>query len=232
MSDSTSVYVRAAKAFRLANFDENGSTPNGAPLLPQISQDRELGVKWRQGDHSASVRVFRQNTTNEILYLDFDPLDFDWCCNRNIDPVRRQGVELESKVAVTDRVHMAVGAQALSARFVDGPYAGKRRVLVSPRSANVRLDWQLGDQQLLYAGMQYQSSSLFSDDLSNTCARRIPAQITWDAGYSFERDGWRLATQVLNLFDRKSYGFGYLCNSGALYPNPGQVIKASLSKQF
>ncbi len=226
------VYGRAARSFRLANFDENASTPNGQPLLPQTSQDRELGLRWASQGAAFNARVFRQDTTHEILYLDLTPLDQDYCCNRNIDPVRRQGVEVDGKWPVTDKVTVTGSAQSLSARFHEGPYAGKQRVLVSPRSATARVWVALSDSQSVHLGAQYLSSSRFSDDFDNTCPTRIPAQVSFDAGYSVERDGWRMGLVVSNLGDRLNYANAYMCQYGYVYPDPGQVIKASLSKQF
>lgn len=232
VNDQWQVYGRAARSFRLANFDENASTPNGQPLLPQTSQDRELGLRWAAQGAAFNARVFRQDTTHEILYLDLNPLDRDLCCNRNIDPVRRQGVEVDGKWPVTAKVTVTGSAQSLSARFSEGPYAGKQRVLVSPRSATARVWVALSDSQSIHLGAQYLSSSRFGDDFDNTCPTRIPAQVSVDAGYSFERDGWRMGLVVSNLGDRLNYANAYMCQYGYAYPDPGQVIKASLSKQF
>ncbi|MGE5451705.1 MAG: TonB-dependent receptor [Acidobacteriota bacterium] len=226
------IYGRAAKSFRLANFDENASTPSGLPLLPQTSQDRELGVRWTARSASFNARVFRQDTTHEIMYLDLDPLDFVYCCNRNIDPVRRKGLEVDGKVAVTDTWSVSGSAQVLSAKLRSGPYEGMERVLIAPRSATVRVRYQVDESQSIQVGAQYMSPSRFADDLDNTCARRIPSQVSFDAGYSFEKDGWRLGLVASNLLNRHSYSYAYSCEIGALYPDDGQVIKASLSKQF
>ena len=232
LSAQWQAYARAAKSFRLANFDENGSTPDGKPLLPQTSQDREVGVRWASGPAAFNARVFRQNTVNEILYLDFTPFDFDYCCNRNLDPVRRQGLELDGKAPVTDRLSVSASIQALSAKFTAGAYQGKQRVLVSPRTATARVHYKMDDLQSVFLGGQYLSSSRFSDDFDNTCATRIPAQVTMDAGYNFDKDGWRMGLVISNLMDKPSYSYAYVCNYGALYPNDGRVIRASLSKQF
>ena len=53
-----------------------------------------------------------------------------------------------------------------------------------------------------------------------------------DAGYNFDKDGWRMGLVISNLMDKPSYSYAYVCNYGALYPNDGRVIRASLSKQF
>ena len=89
------VYGRAARSFRLANFDENASTPNGQPLLPQTSQDRELGLRWASQGAAFNARVFPSGHHPRNPVPGPDPLDQDYCCNRNIDPVRRQGVEVD-----------------------------------------------------------------------------------------------------------------------------------------
>ena len=232
LSAQWQVYARAAKSFRVANFDETSSTPDGKPLLPQTSQDREVGMRWVSGAAAFNARAFRQNTVNEIQYLDITPLVEDFCCNRNLDPVRRQGVELDSKAPVTDRVTVSGSVQVLSAKFTAGAYQGKQRVLVSPRTATARVHYKVDDIQSVFLGGQYLSSSRFSDDFDNSCSIRIPPQVTLDAGYNFDKDGWRLGLVVSNLMDKSSYTYAYSCEKGALYPDNGRIIRASLSKQF
>ncbi|MFP3701564.1 TonB-dependent receptor, partial [Burkholderia sp. SIMBA_013] len=74
-----------------------------SPLAPQTSTDKELGVTWASDSTSARLSWFRYDLTNEIQY---NPLaDGMWGpgtgANTNLDPTRRQGIELEGHHKLT-----------------------------------------------------------------------------------------------------------------------------------
>lgn len=226
LSASVDVYARTARSYRLPTADEYGYTVLNQALRPQINRDWEAGIKWLQAGQSATVRVFRQNTRDEI---DFDPINY---ANTNLLPLRRQGVELDTRWAWLNGWSTQVSAQALTARFLEGPYEGKQVPLVANRSVSWRVGYQFNDQHRVDGGAQYLSPIHFSGDESNTCARRIPSSTLLDARYQWTDKLWTVSVAVTNLTDRDTYNMAYSCTTGALYPEAGRAWRATVSRRF
>ncbi|MGH6648133.1 TonB-dependent receptor [Aquabacterium sp.] len=230
-ADDWTVYGRLAQSYRLPNFDENGNTPGGQPLLPQRGRDKELGLRWAHGAQTVSVRYFRQDNVNEITYVpSLIPNSFGY--NENVDPTRRQGVELEARWLMTSVLEWRLNWQSLSARYRSGPNAGREQVLVAPQTATVRLAYRVTDRQTLDAGVQYLGSMRFGDDVSNQCDRKVPESALLDARYAWSDKVWTVSVAGTNLTDQGSYNYAYRCATGGLYPEPGRAFKLSLARQF
>lgn len=219
------VYGRLAKAYRLANVDENRYL--AAALRPQVTHDTELGVKWRNSQAmSASARVFRQSAVDEIAY---DPLSFS---NVNLDPTRRSGIELEARAQIAKGWSLSGSVQTVKARFSSGANAGLEIPLVSSIAGAVRLGWQLDARQLLELGLQHLGSARFGNDNSNTCAAKIPASTLMDARYAYQVDRLEIAVTASNLANKSGYSYAYSCASGSLYPDPGRKLGVTAKYSF
>lgn len=224
------VYARLASSYRLPNIDENRLIPSSVDALrPQRSRDKELGVKWAQGPHSATLRWFRQKTVDEIVYV---PTAGLFGANDNLDPTLRQGVELEGRWSPTPSWTVAGSWQQISAHYRKGPNAGNDQVLVTPHTATVRVTWQIDGAQVLEAGVQRLSAMRFDGDEANTCARRIPASTLLDARYAWSRSDWTVALSGTNLTDEQVYNYGFSCLTGGIYPEAGRAVKLMVSRRF
>lgn len=226
LSNGWDVYGRLASSYRLANIDENRLTPLAGPLRPQRNQDREVGIKWAQSGHRATVRAFRQSTKDEIAY------DSNLGANANIDPALRQGVEFEGHWQISTKFGVTAMLQELSAKYRSGPYQGKQMVLVSPRTASLRGSYQFNDQHSLNVGIQYLGSMFTQDNPSNQCGRKIPESALLDARYAWEDKGWTVALSGTNLTDQTGYNYDYSCVGGFLYPFAGRELRLTVSRQF
>jgi len=222
------MYARLASSYRLANVDENRVTPLMGALLPQRNSDRELGIKWAQGDHGATVRFFRQKTVNEIVYIG------DLGANANLDPTQRRGTEIEGHWRPIKRVTVAATWQQLSARYRGGPNAGKDMTQVAPHTATTRITYQINDQHTVELGMQYLAASRYAGDEDNACAKRVPSSSMLDARYAWSDRVWTIALAGTNLADKKgyNYGYSYLCGAPSVYPYAGRSMKLTVSRQF
>ncbi|MFZ4552130.1 MAG: TonB-dependent receptor [Aquabacterium sp.] len=221
-------YVRSATSYRLANIDENRSTPASAALRPQRNYDRELGVKWAQNGHGLTARYFVQETDDEIA---FDNILY---ANTNIDPTRRRGLELEGRVSLTRDVVLSATWQQLTARYREGANAGKDMVLVAPHTATARAAWRVDDHQTLDVGVQYLSRMRWGGDEANLCTERTPSSLLWDARYAWSDKLWTLALSGVNLTDRQGYNYAYSCGQSwaSVYPYSGRAVKFTASRQF
>ncbi|CAH0354622.1 TonB-dependent receptor [Aquabacterium sp. CECT 9606] len=220
------VYGRWAQSYRLPNFDENGNTPGGQPLRPQRGRDKELGLRWSAGANAFSVRYFRQDNVDEITYVPFTFF------NENVDPTRRQGVEMEGRWSMSSALEWRLNWQSLSAKYRAGPNAGKEQVLVAPQTATLRLAYRINERQTLDTGVQYLGAMRFNDDGANQCARKIPESALMDARYAWSDKTWTVALSGTNLADQHSFNYAYSCATGSLYPEPGRAFKLTLARQF
>lgn len=231
LSQQWSGYGRLARSYRLGNVDDNSYTPPGqTPLQPQISHDHELGLRWTAPGLYGTLRVFRQNNVNEIMYAP-SPIS-GMVYNVNADPTRKQGAEIESRWSATDNLDVAATWQRLSAKYRDGVYSGRQQVLVARDTATLRASYRVLGRHLIEAGVQHRGGMRFGDDYDNQCARRIPASTRLDARYAVEEGPWSLSVRVTNLADKKGYDYGYRCATGALYPEPGRAVSLTAAMTF
>ena len=209
----------------MPNVDENRFLVSA--LRPQITRDIDAGLKWQStGGSSVGVRAFRQSAKDEIA---FDPTTFS---NANLDPTRRNGLELNGRTAITRDLSASGSIQSISAKFSGGPNSGKEIPLVSRVSAALRIDWQMDARQRLGVGAQYSGDARFGDDNANSCARKIPSSTLLDARYAYKLENVEFSVAADNLTNSKSYSYAYDCVNGSLYPNPGRVIKLAAKFSF
>jgi iron complex outermembrane receptor protein len=219
------LYGRAAQAYRVSNVDDNRYLTTA--LKPQISRDVEFGIKWNHGEAgSGALRMFQQDTTNEIAY---DPTIFS---NINLDPTRRIGIEVEGNMALSSNLRLSGSIQKLQAHYAGGVSDGKEFPLVSSVSAALRLSWQLDQWQSVDLGVQHLGDARFGDDNSNICAAMIPASTTLDARYAWKQAAWEWSVQGNNLADQSSYSYAYSCTAGSLYPDNGRSLKLGMKYKF
>lgn len=224
------VYARIGKSFRVANVDESRFV--SATLVPMLARDAELGLKYLQGSSSAAVRIFRQQSTQEIA---FDPINF---VNINQDDIARRGVELEGRTQIANAWDVSGNLQRISAQFSGGPNVGKRVPLVSRTSASARIGFALMVKHRIEAALQYRSSAPIGGDVANACSDIAPADTRLDIRYSWREKpdgkGWRLAAALDNVTDRKSYSYGFSAGCGVIgvYPEAGRLLRLTAGYTF
>lgn len=221
------VFAKAGRSYRIANIDENSYRSTLDVLEPQTSRDLELGVAAGTEARKATARVFRHRLTNEIYY---DPT-IGFGANTNLDPTRRQGVELEGQAVFADAWRLTGSWQYVQAEFRDGPNAGREMVLVPKHVVTARLAWTPGDGQTADIGAQWVDSQRYGNDFTNGCSTRIPSFTTIDARYARRFGPWEVAVSGLNLADRQYYSQAFSCRDG-IYPSDGRQLKLSLRFDF
>jgi iron complex outermembrane receptor protein len=225
------LYAKAGRSYRVANVDENSFTPTfNQPLEPQTSRDTELGATVGNAERKVTARFFRHRLKNEII---FDPtVAPPFGANSNLDPTRREGVEIEATARLMSAFVLSANLQHLSAKFTAGPNAGKEIVLVPRNTATARLNWVPGNGHTADVGLQWVDSQRYGGDFSNTCSARIPSFTTLDARYAIRVGAWEYAVAGSNLTDRRYFTNAYgSCGSG-IYPDPGRQLKVSARMDF
>ena len=219
-----SVFAKEGRSYRIPNVDD---VFQPTFLDPQISRDSEIGASFGNANTKLlTVKFFRHKLKNEIM---FDPTTFS---NVNLDPTRRQGIEIEASTRIAAAFKISAIAQHVSAKFTDGPNSGNEVVLVPKNTATLRLNWVPGNGQSGDVGIQWVDSQRYGGDFSNTCSARMPSFATLDARYGVKVGGWEFAISGDNLTDKDYFtqAFGQ-CQSG-IYPDSGRSIKLSARFDF
>jgi len=223
-------FAKTGQSYRVANVDDNAYTavPNVA-LLPQLSHDLEIGATLGDKAQQLTVRIFRHELTGEIY---FNPLlNGGYGANSNLDPTRRQGVAVESKLQLSHQFTLAAQAQHVDASFTGGSNDGKELVLVPKNVITAHLNWLPGDGQNAWVGTQWVDAQRYGGDFSNTCAALIPSHATLDARYARTLGSWEWSVAGSNLTDRHYFTNAYGCMTG-IYPDDGRQMKVSLRYSF
>ncbi|MGZ5198962.1 MAG: TonB-dependent receptor family protein [Telluria sp.] len=222
------MHAKAGQSYRMPNVDENSFRASESVLKAQASHDLELGATLGGQLHQVAVRLFRHDLRNEIFY---DPTINGFGANTNLDPTRRQGIEIDAQAQVSPSWRATAHLQHVNATFTEGPNAGREMVLVPRNVLSARLAWVPGGGQTADVGAQWVSSQRFGNDFTNSCAARIPSYATLDARYARRYGPWELAAAGNNLTDRQYYSNAFGCQSG-IYPSDGRQLKLSARYDF
>ena len=236
------LFARAGRSFRFVNAEEvYESDPLFAPqfqiLRPQHARTREGGLEWRRGEHAARATVFRTDVTDEIH---LDPFTTG-VGNTNLPPSRRQGIELDGRLALRSSLRIKAGYAYTEAKFREGTLAGSpfaigtnlsiegRTVPLVPRhKLNLGLDWDLVAGTRLSSALTAVSKQVLDNDEPNTLARRIPAYYVVDVKLA-QRFKWgALSAAINNLFEEDYYTYAarsaFAPDRYTVYPLPGRTL--------
>lgn len=225
------LYAKAGQSYRVANADENGSTPvANKPLQGQTSHDLELGATYDNSVVKLDARVFRHKLTNEIYY---DPTAgaSGWGANTNLDPTKHQGFELDASANIAADWRVSGHYQHVKATFTEGVNSGKELTLIPKNTLSARLSWVPKDGQSADFGAQWVDSQRYGSDFTNTCDAKVPSFTTFDARYARKFGAWEVAVNALNLTDKQYFTNAFSCKGG-IYPSNGRQMKLSARYDF
>ena len=223
------LYAKAGQSYRMANADENSFRSSTTVLKPQTSHDLEFGVTFggAGAGHEITARAFRHRLVNEIF---FDPT-LNYGTNTNLDPTRRQGVEIDAEARLAPDWRLKGHLQHVKASFTAGANAGREMVLVPANLVSARLTWLPATGHSVDIGAQWVDSQRYGSDFTNACAARIPSYTTVDARYARTIGRWEVAVSGLNLADQHYFSNAFGCQSG-IYPSDGRQLKLSARYDF
>lgn len=232
-------YAKVGRSFRLANADEQAYV--SSPLLPQTSQDKEIGLDWKQGGQALRAAWFRYDLTNEIH---FNKLVGFFGSNVNLAPTRRQGLELEGRSQLAANLELNGNLTWQQATFRQGAaggieLAGNEVPMVPQQLATLGLSWLPQEASRIGLQLQYVGKQRLDNDQANQFDKQLDAYTVLNAKFSHRYSKQlSVALDVNNLFDRHyaTYGIrsGATGSSGSynLYPAAGRNVQASLTLNY
>jgi len=228
-------YVKVGRSFRLANADEQGYTVNNVLLLPQTSQDKEIGLDWKQGGQALRAAWFRYDLENEIGY---NPLAAGGR-NVNLEPTRRQGIELEGRSRLAANLELNGNLTWQQATFRSGAgLAGNDVPMVPQKLATLGLSWLPQEASRIGLQLQHVGKQRLDNDQTNQFGEQLAAYTVLNAKFSHRYSKQlSVALDVNNLLNKRyaTYGITDEWTSPTAYnryPAAGRNVQASLTINY
>lgn len=242
VTDDVNLYASIGKGFETPTlaesaYNQDNSGPN-LGLRPSTSVQAELGAKFKRGNHTIDIALFKARSDNEIVPAS---VSFGRTIAKNVDDVRRRGVEA-SWQGKWDRWSTRAAYTWLDASFRTEFTTVNNDDMIVPVATGNRLPG--APKNSLYTDVQYQvtdalstglemrtESQVFVNDV-NTDAAAGYAVVSARAGYAFKTGNTKvfLYARIDNLFD-KQYAGSVIVNDGNnrfFEPAPGRRMFVGL----
>jgi len=222
--------VRTGRSFRFANVDEIYETsPTFAPqfqfLRPQSARTHEVGLVVGRKVPWLRAALFQMSVKDEIH---LDPFSTG-VGNRNMPPLRRDGLELEVRHSLTQDIDLSTAYAFTRARFTEGVLntvviAGRTVPLVPRHKLDLAANWRVVGNTRVRAELHAVGEQYMDNDEGNTFNRRIPSYTTADLKLEHRAGAFTATVGVSNLFDRKYYAYAvrsqFVADRFNAYPLP------------
>jgi len=231
VSGQLSVFSHLERSVRFATVDEIFSTFPGAYtyLKPQTANQFNLGADYQRGKISSSANFYIMDLDNEIHY---DVATFK---NVNLDPTRRQGLELTLKNQLSNDILLGISYAYTQAEFRGGSYNGNTIPVVPKTTANITVLWNVTPDVSFNTNVSYVDERYFDNDQSNSF-EKMPSYIVADIKLSNQYDAWTFSGNVYNVFDEEYFDYGVRSTATAgkynAYPNPERSFSIEISRSF
>ncbi len=209
IDNGTSLFGKLGRSFRVATVNDvyNSFTYTVNMLEPQTSHDREIGIEHRGGSFSLRGALYHMDLNNEIH---FNVLTFE---NMNLSPTRRQGMELDGKLAIARSVELFANYTYTDAKFREGVYggtdlSGKNIPNVPRHRATIGASWSLSEKTRLNGAVSYTSEQYFDNDQTNSFNQKMPDYTVVDLKLMHKEGNWTLAAGINNLLNEKYFTYG------------------------
>lgn len=200
-TSEVSVYANYSESF--LPVAANRSYFIGTPK-PQEGRQYEIGIKYEPTGIDAlfTAALFDLTQTNVAQWAP------DYSAQYQVGKINVRGLELEAKVALSNRINFTAGYSYLDAEIeedVDPTLVGNRPYLVPKHMASAWFDYTLpgngarGDLTLGVGGRLVGSS--YAD---NANTDPVPSRVLFDAAVKYQiRDNVALSANVTNLLDKE-----------------------------
>ena len=214
ITENNTAWVKFSNTYRLANIDEFSGSYSDTnfthqDLSAQTSTDVEFGWRFKNTRSQSELRVFQSLLNNEIAYdpkAFYDSNYFYYVgSNINLDPTKRQGIELSFKQVVTNELDVSAFVSHRKSTFVSGEYAGNKLPMAPENIYSLRANWNYLPSQTLSMSLNYVGAQQIAGDFENSTT--MPAYTVTDLFYRYQYKQWELQLSVRNLFNQEYYSY-------------------------
>ena len=234
--ERTRVFVKREDVLRWANIDENGWVGPGVEFLkPQTGESWETGVEWDDGVQRYQLSVYRLDLNDELMYDPSAPGPFGLGANVNLDATRRDGLLLEGRRQLAERLSVGGQYSFTDAEYRAGSFKGNEVPGVARHSASAHLDYLIlpglnGHLEAVYTGASY---------LSGDHAHALPREggyTLFNAALSYDYRQFTTRLRINNLTGKQYDAFAnystWTPGNKALYPAPEEDVQLSVGYRF
>ena len=156
---NTKIFTKYAESFRIPNIDERiKSTTSGSFVLnDQTSEEIEIGLRYENATLNFSGSIYSMDTENEIQY--------DQSKNTNLDPISREGINIDFNYRATDTVRLNGSYNYVDAEFTSGSLS-------------------MGTGTYLYSGTRYYNGNETYGYLTNTAINYLGSDSSANQSFS------------------------------------------------
>lgn len=235
-SEYLRLYASAGRGFETPTFNElsyraNGGTGLAFDLRPAVSDNVELGVKWRTPTGGRlEAALFRADTDDEIAVATNVAGRSSY---RNAGGARREGIELSWWQPLGEAWDLQLSATALSAEFRGcaigagsggdpcDAASGRRIPGVPERQAFVRLQWNDGGPWTAALEAEAMGDVMVNDAGTESAAGHGLLHVEASRRWNTVTGPLRLFARVDNLLDRDHIGSVIVNEGNGRYYEPG-----------
>ncbi len=213
------LFTRLDENYRFAKIDEQTYTSPGVQgLETQTGTSYEVGAEWRASNYSAKVLAYRLDLDNEI---DFDstapgPGAFPGA-NINLPPTRREGVIIEGKTRLNDKLSLSGQVTYIDATITGGSFTGNTIPFVAEHEATLSLSYKQTPSLSWYVEGHYIGERYQDSDYDNSL-NKLPGFTVFNLHLQYAASSWNSGIRVNNIFDKAYVGYATF---DSYYPAPG-----------
>ena len=221
----TRLFLKREDVLRWANVNENNPmflAPGIEFLKPQTGESWESGVEWDDGVQRYQLSLYRLDLEDELM---FDAVNF---INTNLDQTRREGLLLEGRGMLSERLSLSGQYSFTDSEYRAGPFKGNEVPGVSRHSASAQLDYQLlpglsSQLEAIYTGGYY----LSGDDAHSQ--PREGGYTLFNAALSYEYRQFSGKLRVNNLSGKR---YDVYASPYGRYPAAEEELQLSVGYRF
>ncbi len=209
-----------ATNYRFPLAEEDAFTATGAPLKTQTGQDIALSIHHRSHYLQVALSMYQLRLKNEISFVPrIGPFNFG--ANRNLDPTRRLGLTTDIAIKPVAPLTIRVSANAVRARFRQGPFKGKHIPLVPSYWIRNSISWHLMSHWQLHIEQYWQTQSHADSDFTNS-GTLVPGYALFNASVQYHRSRFTITVSGLNLLNKHTFAYvNDIAGINSYYPAQG-----------
>jgi iron complex outermembrane receptor protein len=224
------LFTRLDENYRFAKIDEQTYTSPGIQgLETQTGTSYEVGTEWRSGGYSAKILAYRLDLDNEI---DFDntapgPGAFPGA-NINLPPTRREGIIVEGKTRLSDKLSLSGQVTYIDATITGGSFTGNTIPFVAEYETSLALTYQQTPSLSWYVEGHYIGERYQDSDYDNSL-NRLPGFTVFNLHLQYAANSWTGGIRANNIFDKEYVGYATF---DSYYPAPGINAELYVAYRF
>ncbi len=228
-------YVRRSGNYRFPKVDEqNNIHPNQINALKtQTGVSYEIGVRWQSTQYQLSAAVYQLNLRNEIAYMPPDHNRHGIATNRNLDPTRRRGLLLDSRLNVIPRLTLNGNYTYTDGHYSSGPFSGKQIPFVAKNMARISANYHLFTHWQLLAETIFTGKMFAAGDDENK--HLIGGYTIYNAAIHYQYKGFGVTSRINNITNKKYYNYVVFqpwASSLGYYPAPRRNFLLTIHYRF